>query len=41
LSTVKRVDRIVEAFKLMPEKKLVVIYGQNDPQKQEVMELAK
>ncbi len=41
LSTVKRVDRIVEAFKLMPEKKLVVIYGQNDPQKQEVMDFAK
>lgn len=40
LSTVKRVDRIVEAFKKMQEKKLVVIYGQNDPQKQEVMELA-
>lgn len=41
ISTVKRVDRIVEAFKLMPEKKLVVIYGENDPQRQEVMELSK
>ncbi len=41
LSTVKRVDRIVEAFKLMKDKKLIVIYGENDPQKQEVMELAK
>lgn len=41
ISTVKRVDRIVEAFKIMPDKKLVVIYWVNDPQKQEVMDLAK
>jgi hypothetical protein len=26
LADAKRVDKIVEAFKLMPEKKLIVIY---------------
>lgn len=41
ISTVKRVDRIVEAFKILQDKKLVVIYGENDPQRQEVMDLAK
>jgi len=41
LSTVKRVDKIVEAFKKMPDKKLVVIYWENDPQRKEVFELAK
>lgn len=41
LSTVKRVDKIVEAFKKIPDKKLVVIYGENDPQKQEIFDLAK
>jgi glycosyltransferase involved in cell wall biosynthesis len=41
ISTVKRVDKIVEAFKMLSDKKLVVIYGENDPQKQEVMDLAK
>lgn len=41
ISTVKRVDRIVEAFKMLQDKKLVVIYGENDPQRQEVMDLAK
>ena len=40
LSTVKRVDRIVKAFQQMPDKKLVVIYGENDPQKQEIFDLA-
>lgn len=40
LSTVKRVDRIVEAFKQMPDKKLIVIYGENDPQRQEIFDLA-
>lgn len=40
LSTVKRVDRIVEAFKKMPDKKLIVIYGENDPQRQEIFDLA-
>lgn len=40
LSTVKRVDHIVKAFQKMPDKKLVVIYGENDPQRQEIFDLA-
>ena len=41
LSTVKRVDKIVKAFKKMPDKKLVVIYWENDPQKDEIFEIAR
>lgn len=41
LSDAKRVDKIVEAFKLMPDKKLVVIYWENDPQRQKIFDLAK
>lgn len=41
LSDAKRVDRIVEAFKQIPDKKLVVIYWENDPQKEKIFELAK
>ncbi len=41
LSDAKRVDNIVKAFKQMPNKKLVVIYWENDPQKQEIFDLAK
>lgn len=40
LSDAKRVDRVVEAFKKMPDKKLVVIYWENDPQKQKIFDLA-
>ena len=40
LSDAKRVDRIIEAFKNLPEKKLVVIYGENDPQRQKIFDLA-
>ncbi|MDD3646270.1 MAG: glycosyltransferase [Candidatus Gracilibacteria bacterium] len=40
LSDAKRVDKIVEAFKNMLDKKLVVIYGENDPQRQKVFDLA-
>lgn len=40
LSDAKRVDMIVEAFKLMPDKKLVVIYWENDPQRQKIFDLA-
>lgn len=40
LADAKRVDKIVEAFKDMPEKKLIVIYGKNDPQKQKVFDRA-
>lgn len=41
LSEIKRVDRIVEAFKKMPNKKLKVIYGKNDPQKEDVLAIAR
>jgi glycosyltransferase involved in cell wall biosynthesis len=40
LSNLKRVARAVEAFQEMPDKKLLVIYGQNDPQKEEIMQMA-
>jgi len=40
LSDAKRVDKIIEAFKQIPDKKLIVIYGENDPQKNKVFELA-
>lgn len=40
LSDAKRVDKIIEAFKKLPDKKLVVIYGENDPQKQKIFDLA-
>ena len=40
LSTLKRVNRTIEAFREMPDKKLLVIYGQNDPQKEEIMAMA-
>lgn len=41
LSDAKRVDRVVEAFKKMPEKKLVIIYWENDPQREKIFSLAK
>ncbi len=37
LATFKRVDAAVRAFKSMPEKRLLVVHGQNDPQKDEVI----
>ncbi len=40
LSHAKRVDKIVEAFKKIPNKKLIVIYWENDPQKNEIFELS-
>ena len=40
LADAKRVDRIVKAFKKMPDKKLIVIYGKNDPAKQKIFDLA-
>lgn len=40
LSSLKRVSRTVEAFREMPDKKLLVIYGENDPQKEEIFALA-
>ncbi len=41
LSSAKRIDNIVKAFKQMPDKKLIVIYWVNDPQKKEIFELGK
>lgn len=41
LSTLKRVARTVEAFREMPDQKLLVIYGENDPQKEEIMEMGR
>jgi len=41
LSDAKRVDRIVKAFLKMPDKKLKVIYGENDPQREQIFSLAK
>ncbi len=41
LSTAKRIDKIVEAFKFLPNKKLKVVYWENDPQKQDIFNIAK
>lgn len=41
LATLKRVDRIIEAFQKMPDKKLLVIHGRNDPQRSEWLALTK
>ena len=40
LSDAKRVDKIVEAFKQVPDKKLIVIYWENDPPREKIFELA-
>jgi glycosyltransferase involved in cell wall biosynthesis len=36
LSSIKRVDRIVTAFQKMPEEKLILTYGKNDPEKEKI-----
>lgn len=41
LSSIKRVDRIVEAFALMPDKNLKFSYWINDPQKDKILEFIK
>jgi len=41
LASIKRVDRIVEAFAGMPDKKLIFSYGKNDPDREKVLKLAK
>lgn len=41
LASAKRVDIVVEAFKHMPDKKLIVSYGQNDPQKEAIFAQAR
>ena len=40
LADAKRVDKIVWAFQQMPDKKLIIIYGENDPQRQKIFDLA-
>jgi glycosyltransferase involved in cell wall biosynthesis len=40
LADAKRVDRIVEAFRKLPNEKLIVIYGKNDPQRDKIFSLA-
>ena len=40
LADAKRVDKIVEAFLQVPDKKLIVIYGKNDPAKDKIFSLA-
>ncbi len=40
LADAKRVDRVVEAFQQMPDKKLIVIYGENDPAREKIFSLA-
>ncbi len=39
LTHAKRVDTIIRAFQKMPEKKVVILYGENDSQKDEFIEL--
>lgn len=36
----KRVDRIIHAFIHMPEKNLIILYGQHDTEKESLMEMA-
>lgn len=40
LSSIKRVDRIVSAFQKMPEQRLIVTYGKNDPEKAKIQAMA-
>ena len=40
LASAKRIDNIVKAFLKMPDKKIMIVYWENDPQKEEIFELA-
>ncbi|MBX9809509.1 glycosyltransferase [Candidatus Gracilibacteria bacterium] len=40
LTHAKRIDTIIRAFKKNPDKKIVILYGKNDSQKDEFMNLA-
>ena len=40
LASVKRVDAVVRAFAATPDLALVLVYGENDPQKEQVLKLA-
>jgi glycosyltransferase involved in cell wall biosynthesis len=39
LSSIKRVDRIVTAFQKMPEEKLILTYGKNDPEREKIFQM--
>lgn len=39
LSSIKRVDLVVQAFLQMPEKNLVFTYGKNDPEKEKILRM--
>lgn len=41
LADAKRVDLIAEAFSLMSDQKLIIIYGKNDPQKNKILNFSK
>lgn len=40
LADAKRVEKIIYAFQHLPEEKLLVIYGKNDPQRQKIFDAA-
>jgi glycosyltransferase involved in cell wall biosynthesis len=40
LSSIKRVDRIVQAFQSLPEEKLIITYGKNDPEKSHIQNIS-
>ena len=39
LSAIKRVDTIVKAFQKMPDRRLILTYGVNDPQRDQVLSM--
>ena len=39
LSSIKRVDRIVAAFQKMPEERLIITYGKNDPERHNIAKM--
>ncbi|MDD2486763.1 MAG: glycosyltransferase [Candidatus Gracilibacteria bacterium] len=41
LTEIKRVDKIAEAFIQMPDKKLIISYGKNDPDKVRILKMVK
>lgn len=41
LTHAKRIDTIIRAFQKIPDKKIVILYGENDSQKKEFLELGK
>ncbi len=40
LTHAKRIDTIIEAFKQLPDKKVLILFGKNDSQREEFMRLA-